>query len=193
MTARWAPITSLFMRLISAPVWVRVKKAIGMRCTWSNSATRRSKIRPSPIRDDHQPLDRWTATASANGDRHHEPGQQRDRAPVLLGDGVVDDLADQQRRDQVDEGGEDDRGQEPGQHRAGRGGRSATPAGPGPSAPGPRRWPAGPTRAPCEVPSACPGGYGRPATPPQARSGPAGRAPPVANRGPLRRSPGRGG
>ena len=42
VTAFWAPTTSLFMRLISAPVWVRVKKAIGIRCTWSNSATRRS-------------------------------------------------------------------------------------------------------------------------------------------------------
>ena len=52
--ARWAPITSLFIRLISAPVCVRVKNAIGMRCTWSNSATRRSKMRPSPMRADHQ-------------------------------------------------------------------------------------------------------------------------------------------
>ena len=33
--ARWAPITSLFIRLISEPVCVRVKKAIGMRWTWS--------------------------------------------------------------------------------------------------------------------------------------------------------------
>ena len=29
--ACWAPITSLFRRLTSAPVWVRVKKARGMR------------------------------------------------------------------------------------------------------------------------------------------------------------------
>ncbi|CAB4734890.1 unannotated protein [freshwater metagenome] len=33
VTARCAPITSLFMRLTSAPVWVRVKNEIGMRCT----------------------------------------------------------------------------------------------------------------------------------------------------------------
>ena len=33
--ACWAPTTSLFMRLIRAPVWVRVKKASGIRCTWS--------------------------------------------------------------------------------------------------------------------------------------------------------------
>ena len=38
VSARCAPITSLFSRLMSAPVWVRVKKAIGIRCTWSNSA-----------------------------------------------------------------------------------------------------------------------------------------------------------
>ena len=42
VSARWAPITSLFMRLTRAPVWVRVKKPRGMRCTWSNRATRRS-------------------------------------------------------------------------------------------------------------------------------------------------------
>ena len=42
VTARWAPMTSLFIRLIRAPVWVRVKKAIGMADTWSNSFTRRS-------------------------------------------------------------------------------------------------------------------------------------------------------
>ncbi len=42
VTAFWAPMTSLFSRLISAPVWVRVKKATGIRCTLSNNATRRS-------------------------------------------------------------------------------------------------------------------------------------------------------
>ncbi len=50
--ARWAPITSLFMRLTRAPVWVRVKKPRGIRCTWSKSATLRSKMRPSPILED---------------------------------------------------------------------------------------------------------------------------------------------
>ena len=43
VTACCAPITSLFSRLTAAtPVWVRVKNEIGRRCTWSNSATRRS-------------------------------------------------------------------------------------------------------------------------------------------------------
>ena len=41
-TAFWASSTSLVSRLISDPVWVRVKKAIGMRWTWSYSSTRRS-------------------------------------------------------------------------------------------------------------------------------------------------------
>ena len=40
--ARWAPMTSVFRRLVRAPVWVRVKNATGMRWTWANSATRRS-------------------------------------------------------------------------------------------------------------------------------------------------------
>lgn len=35
LKARWAPITSLLSRLTSAPVRVRVKKATGMRWTWS--------------------------------------------------------------------------------------------------------------------------------------------------------------
>ncbi len=37
-----APMTSLFSRLTSAPVWVRVKKATGIRCTCSNTRLRRS-------------------------------------------------------------------------------------------------------------------------------------------------------
>ena len=42
VTAFWAPTTSLFSRLMSAPVCVRVKKATGIRWTLSNSATRSS-------------------------------------------------------------------------------------------------------------------------------------------------------
>ncbi len=33
VTAVWAPTTSLFNRLVIAPVGVRVKNAIGSRCT----------------------------------------------------------------------------------------------------------------------------------------------------------------
>ena len=37
-----APMTSLFSRLTSAPVWVRVKKARGMRWMWRNTLERMS-------------------------------------------------------------------------------------------------------------------------------------------------------
>ena len=37
-----APSTSLFKRLMRAPVCVRVKNANGMRWTWSNTVVRRS-------------------------------------------------------------------------------------------------------------------------------------------------------
>ena len=40
--ACWAPITSLFSRLTREPVWARVKKAIGCRCTCPNTWVRRS-------------------------------------------------------------------------------------------------------------------------------------------------------
>ena len=50
--ARWAPRTSLLRRLTSAPVRVRMKNATGMVWTWSNTARRRSRIRPSPMRAD---------------------------------------------------------------------------------------------------------------------------------------------
>ena len=52
--ARCAPITSLPSRLTSAPVRVLVKNATGIRCTWSKTAVRRSRIRPSPIAEDSQ-------------------------------------------------------------------------------------------------------------------------------------------
>ena len=49
-----APITSLLSLLTSAPVRVRVKKAIGICCTWAKTALRRSTIRPSPMRVENQ-------------------------------------------------------------------------------------------------------------------------------------------
>ena len=42
VNACWAPITSVLSRLTSAPVWVRVKKATGIRWTWANTLVRRS-------------------------------------------------------------------------------------------------------------------------------------------------------
>ncbi len=52
--ACWAPITSLLSRLISAPVWVRVKKASGIRWMCSNTWERMSKMSPSPTLADTQ-------------------------------------------------------------------------------------------------------------------------------------------
>ena len=48
--ACWAPMTSLLSRLTSAPVWVRVKKASGMRWMCRKTFERMSKIRPSPMK-----------------------------------------------------------------------------------------------------------------------------------------------
>ena len=72
--ARWAPITSLLSRVTSAPVWVRVKNASDWRCTWPNTWVRRSKIRPSPIREDNQP-----ATTASTAPR---PPRRPSRAPA---------------------------------------------------------------------------------------------------------------
>ena len=52
VNARCAPITSLLSRETRAPVCVRVKNASDWRCTWANTWVRRSKIRPSPMRED---------------------------------------------------------------------------------------------------------------------------------------------
>ena len=40
--ACWAPMTSLLSRLTRAPVWVRVKKASGIRWMWRNTLDRMS-------------------------------------------------------------------------------------------------------------------------------------------------------
>ncbi len=48
VTARCAPITSLFSRDISSPVFVFVKNRSDMLCRWLNRAVRRSLITPSP-------------------------------------------------------------------------------------------------------------------------------------------------
>ena len=47
--ACWAPMTSLLSRLTSAPVWVRVKKASGIRWMCRKTLARMSKMRPSPM------------------------------------------------------------------------------------------------------------------------------------------------
>ncbi len=66
LNARWAPMTSLLRRLTSAPVRVRVKKAMGWRCTWSNTLARRSRISPSPmLAENHRVATPRTASATA--------------------------------------------------------------------------------------------------------------------------------
>ncbi len=66
LNARWAPMTSLLSRLTRAPVRVRVKNAIGIRCTWSKTARRRSRMRPSPMfADSHRTPIPAAASATA--------------------------------------------------------------------------------------------------------------------------------
>ena len=81
VNARWAPITSLFSRLTRAPVWVRVKNAIGIRCTCSNTWRRRSRMRSSPRRDD---CSRSSRPTPASSDRHagDEHGDRDDDLPA---------------------------------------------------------------------------------------------------------------
>ena len=72
--ACWAPMTSLLSRLMSAPVWVRVKKAMGIFWMWSNTLDRMSKMSPSPTLADTQrmPMERPVsakATPAATSDR----------------------------------------------------------------------------------------------------------------------------
>jgi len=58
-----ASSTSLFRRLTSAPVWVRVKNAIGICWMWAKTFVRMSKMRPSPIRAEIQ---RWPSDRAAS-------------------------------------------------------------------------------------------------------------------------------
>ena len=61
-------------------MWVRVKKAIGIRCTCSNTRRRRSRIRPSPRRDDCQPLEQADAGVDDgdDGDEQRQPDRPCD-------------------------------------------------------------------------------------------------------------------
>ena len=66
LKARWTPMTSLLRRETRAPVRVRVKNATGIRCTWSKTAVRRSRMRPSPsVADSRRPRMPSAASASA--------------------------------------------------------------------------------------------------------------------------------
>ncbi len=65
LNARCAPSTSLFRRLTSAPVRVRVKNATGIRCTWSNTVVRSCQIRPSPRPADSQRVNRLAPASTS--------------------------------------------------------------------------------------------------------------------------------
>ena len=99
--ARCAPITSLPSLLTRAPVRVRVKNATGIRCTWSNTAVRRSRIRPSPIVDDSQRVHQRDA-GLGDGDRRNHRGQCDDDADCAVAD-LVDHPARQKWRGQAEQ------------------------------------------------------------------------------------------
>ncbi len=62
-----ASSTSLLSRLTRAPVWVLVKKAMGMRWKCANTWVRMSKMRPSPTRAEiHRCQSDRTASDSAS-------------------------------------------------------------------------------------------------------------------------------
>ena len=98
MNACCAPITSLFSRDTSVPVWVRVKKATGICWTWSKTRVRRSKIRPSPIRGREPALDQ-PEDGLGHGQRRRRSGRLDDQGRRFsLQDAVVDEHLEQQRR-----------------------------------------------------------------------------------------------
>ncbi len=75
MNACWAPMTSLLSRLIRAPVWVRVKKAIGIFWMCSKTFERMSKMRPSPtLAETHRiPMDRAVSTRASTAATRARP------------------------------------------------------------------------------------------------------------------------
>ena len=88
VNAPWAPMTSLFSRLTRAPVWVRVKKAIGIDWTCSNTRRRRSRIRRSPRRDDSRRSSRPTPAARTATTASSTAMPTTVAAVPLLDDGV---------------------------------------------------------------------------------------------------------
>ena len=106
VNARCAPITSLFSRDTSAPVWVRVKNASDIRWTCAN--TGRAEVEDQALADaGGQPAHRECQARVEHGDRGNGQGEEDDEPGVLLQDPVVDDVLDEQRRDH-DEGRVDD-------------------------------------------------------------------------------------
>ena len=90
VSARWAPITSLLSRLTRAPVCVRVKKVTGSRCTWSNRATRRSKMRPSPtVAEAQRSMNDRTAWARAAPTTSRPSRVSRSRSPSAMAPSMI--------------------------------------------------------------------------------------------------------
>ena len=115
-------MTSLFSRLTSAPVRVRVKNAIGIRCTWSNTAVRRSRISPSPILADSQRVTSPSPASSRAINAISTASQTTvsRRGPV---DDGVDDPPGEHRRGHREHRRDHAQHQEPGQHACGAAGR----------------------------------------------------------------------
>ena len=106
-----APMTSLFSRLTSAPVWVRVKNASDICCTCWNTLVRMSKIRPSPIREENQrvPSD---SSASRTASPAMTAASRARRCDGAVGADLVDHVAGQQRGRDPDHRGDDGQHQE---------------------------------------------------------------------------------
>ena len=101
VNACWAPSTSLFSRLIRAPVWVRVKKEMGIFWIWLNTWERMSKMSPSPtLADTHRSA--MERPASDSGQAPGDQGQGDDQPLVVPEDAVVDDVPEDERVDHPD-------------------------------------------------------------------------------------------
>ena len=97
VTARWAPITSLFRRLVSAPVWVRVKN--DDRHALHVVEQRHAQVVDQALADARGQVALAQRQAGVGqGATHDERGEEVEQAAVAVGDGVVEDLAEQQRR-----------------------------------------------------------------------------------------------
>ncbi len=83
VNACWAPMTSLLSRLIRAPVWVRVKKAMGIFWMCSNTWARMSKMSPSPTLADTQRMP-MVSPVSSDGQYGRRQGQPDDQGLVVV-------------------------------------------------------------------------------------------------------------
>ena len=126
VNARWAPITSLLSRLTSAPVRVRVKNATGIRCTWPNTARRRSRMRPSPIFADCHRSAIIPKAAAATAITAMAIASVTTRAGTAVGRDLVDDLPGEHRRGDREHGADHRQHEEHDQLADGAGGRTRT-------------------------------------------------------------------